>query len=185
MKLGAFVIGVLMPIFVMVASASAHVSQSNNGVSAVLHILPDDNPVAAEQTFMQFSFGNSTNAFLVKDCDCKLTVSDGSRDIMSLELEPIDPGSSKALAIVQFPKGGVYNLVMTGSAGQASAQDFRLNYLVRVAGAGEGRANTAAGLQVMLVSVAGLLILFRIAYSMISANSRYNTVQPAVKRPKK
>lgn len=185
MKRATMFLALLSIVVTTPAPVAAHVSQSNNGVSAVLHILPDDNPVAAEQTYMQFSFGNSDELFRVKDCGCKLVVNDGSRDIQSLELEPIDPGSSKALAIVQFPKGGVYTLVLTGSADQANTQDFRLDYLVRVAGAGEGRADTAAGLQVILVSVASLLILLRIAYSRISGNPRYNTVQPAAKRPQK
>lgn len=156
-------------------TASAHVSESNNGVSAILHILPDDNPVADKSTYMQFSFGDAGSTFQVRHCDCQLVINDGRHDIKQLAMEPLDPNSPTSLVAVRFPQAGIYTAKVSGYNDASHSRTFRLSYVIRVSGAGEGTGNSMAGLQVIMASLASLAVLAAVTAAQIRGNPRYNT----------
>lgn len=96
----------------MTASASAHVliSDDTNKVGAVLHVMPDDDPIAGEASDMYFDVQAKD---LAKDA-VTLTI----LDIQTGEKAKVDVVVEKNLATATytFPTQGVYTLEFTVSA---------------------------------------------------------------------
>jgi hypothetical protein len=157
---------------------AAHVEAGNNGVSAVMHILPEDNPIAQQQTYIQFIFGNSPSAFTTKNCTCVLTVSKAGKQVAQVPVKPIEDSASTSNTIVTFPGPGPYTLDLSGQDGE---QTFAIRYIVRVSPAGESPAS-AAGTDILLFGFAALSALGITAYYNISSGHRYtNSSKRSVK----
>lgn len=151
------------------APVSAHVEASNNGVSAVMHILPDDNPTAGGQTFLQFLFGGSNKDFTVQTCGCELTANDGSITRQAGVGAADAAATDNGIAVITFPQEGVYDLTLTGKAG---ARAFAIPYVVRVGNPGQS-LNISAAINVGFITAASLIILGLIAHYNIREGRRY------------
>jgi hypothetical protein len=154
--------GAAMPVY-------AHVEAGNNGVLAVMHIVPDDSPTAGKPTIINFAFGGTANDFSILTCGCKLQVTQDSKQVASSLVEAADETITNGVTSVTFPDEDVYKLAVTGTAG---ARHFAIPFLVRVNPAG-GSANTAAGTNVLMVGLASLALVAVIAYYYISKGGRY------------
>lgn len=153
-------------------AASAHVQVTDNGVSAVMHILPEDDPSARDPTYIQFTFGGSKAAFDVGSCSCKLSVTQDGKETERNPVESLDATSGIGHVVVTFPKAGVYNLRLTGFTDSSAEQRFALPYVVRVSPEGQ-TSNVAGGTNVILVSLASLAVVGIVAYYNISNGLRY------------
>jgi hypothetical protein len=156
------------------APVSAHVQASNDGVSAVMHILPEDDPTAAEVTYIQFTFGGSSRTFDVAGCACELVVRSGGREVSATPVEPIDATSPAGHVVVTFPREGIYDLDLRGFTDKSAKARFNLKYVVRVSAAG-GAENAAGAVDVILTSLASLAAIGVLAYYNISGGTRYTT----------
>lgn len=162
-----------VPFLLIQPSVSAHVEQTDNGVSAVMHIYPDDNPLANQATAIQFVFGGNQPSFNVQTCGCTLTVNNGTNDVDRVGLQPVGQSKTSAKATITFPSDGVYGLSVSGKTG-ISGQLFKLAYSVRVNPNGQKvSAAAASGINVLLVSAASLVLLGMGAYFMIERGGRY------------
>lgn len=150
------------------APVSAHVQNADNGVSAVMHILPDDSPVAAKLTQIQFTFGGSTEDFSTAACACTLEVRRGSGETTTSQLTPVTGTGTTANTSVTFPREGVYDLTVKSLTGRP----FAITFVVRVDPAG-GARNVAGGIDVVFISVASLAIIAVLAYYTIAGGERY------------
>ncbi len=168
--LSLFVAATVASLSCFVPSAMAHVQATSNGISAVMHILPDDNPVAAKQTLVQFTFGGSTGDLDTAKCDCTLQVRQASETVSTYQLKPLEGSKTVVTSQLSFPKEGVYDLVVAGNA----AKQFSIQFVVRVDAAG-GTANVAGGVDVIFVSVATLVIVAVLGYYAIAGGGRYTT----------
>jgi hypothetical protein len=168
-------------ILALPAAATAHVLKQDNGISAVLHIPPDDNPQAGQSTELDLSFGDDANAFSLTDCHCLVTIeSDSSKIIYRAVPQPALKGATlDSIAHVTFPTVGVYHLTVSGSATHGNFKPFSLDFLVRVAGAVGGTATMTSrkGDEIIIISLGSLAILGLFAYTNMRAGGRYVTEQ--------
>jgi hypothetical protein len=164
--------------------ASAHVLKEDNGISAVLHIPPEDTPEANTATELDLSFGDNANAFSLPDCNCKVTVKNGPQVIYQAVPKPALEGATlDSIVNVNFPVIGVYDVIVDGSAKDGKFQPFHLDYLVRVATSATGgetmKTSKGAGSEVVVIGVGSLAILIMLAYNSISIGGRYVKKKPA------
>ncbi|MEL6381150.1 MAG: hypothetical protein AAFQ89_01490 [Cyanobacteria bacterium J06626_18] len=141
---GILGLGVALP-------AVAHKVEVQDDIGATLHIEPDDIPKAGAPSDLWFALTKVGGVVIpLEDCDCTLTVYDGSDTaIASPSLRPVSaegyadiPGSS-----VTFPEVGAYELVLAGAPlGDVQFSPFELRFDVTVAAqaAGIAPANDAA-----------------------------------------
>lgn len=165
----ALAAGVFIGLFGWSGPVAAHVQTAGGSVSAVMHILPDDSPRAGEDTFVQFAFGGSGNDFDTGSCACELEVRDTKGVSSITPVEPVDGSSTASQARVVFPRAGVYDLTLRGTAGQGR---FAIEYTVRIGPSG-GTDNMPGGLDVILISLASLIGVSVTAYYVISGGARY------------
>ena len=153
------------------APAAAHVQANDSGVSAIMHILPDDRPVAGEPTLIQFSFGGSSRAFSIMTCDCTLTVSKDNQIVSKTVLEPVDASSERGQVSVTFPASGAYVLTLSGSA----ETTFNMPFRVRVSAAAGKAERQHSGIDVILLGVTSVVTIGVLAYYNISSGLRYTS----------
>ena len=155
-------------------AAMAHVLKEDNGISAVLHIPPEDNPVSGHKTELDLSFSDANN-FSLTYCKCKVLVKDSGKLITHSTPVPAVAGATlDAIAYVTFPSSGVYDVIIDGKATSNQFHDFSLDYLVRVTGQNNQTNNYSSGYQVLIVGSGALIILFIIAYQKIKYGGRYH-----------
>jgi hypothetical protein len=116
-------------------AAEAHVLMTDKSIGAVVHISPDDDPIAGEPANFFFDFKDKDNKFDPKSCECIYQIKQGDTVIAQGDLfsAGADPSLENASFSVTFPEVGVYTLTLTGNPqnpGQFS--DFVLTDSIRV-----------------------------------------------------
>ena len=110
-------------------SASAHVLQTDGTIGTVLHIDPNDDPIAQQQASLFFEFKDTTNNFTAKNCDCNVAIVEAGKTIYA---QPLSITSDTASLFYTFPNPDVYQVVITGTPLTKNAfQTFKLTYNVR------------------------------------------------------
>ena len=116
--------------------ASAHILKASGSVGAVLHIAPDDDPVAGQQSDFFLQFKDKKNAFVPENCDCIVSIKQEGREVFSQPLFQNNdvPTLDNARFTFTFPQKAVYNLTIEGKPKEIGAfQPFTLSYDIRVA----------------------------------------------------
>jgi len=112
----------------------AHVLQTDGTIGAVMHIDPNDDPIAGEQASFFFEFKDTTNKFTPENCDCKATISEHGHSIYAQPLFQAIPTPSlySASMFYTLPQPDVYQIILTGTPLSKNAfQPFHLTYTVR------------------------------------------------------
>lgn len=126
------------------AKALAHFVKADNGIGAVLHIDPEDDPIAGEQTTMFLEFKDTAGKFDIANCICKVTITEADAELLGQSFEGAG-GTEKLSAVIPFtfPKKDIYKLKIEGTPKNANDfKAFTLNYDVRVARESERDGNT-------------------------------------------
>jgi hypothetical protein len=162
---------------------AAHELKISNGTSAVLHVLPNDQPVAGDTSEMDFSFGASKSGFELATCDCSVSVTTdaGKTLVKKLPLTPSAPGATLTSVVpYTFTKAGVYDVLVRGKATAGQFKDFSLDYDVTVSSP-EGSVATADITAVAdrkqivgAVIAGGLVVMFIVVLNVVRRSSRYN-----------
>ena len=146
--------------------ASAHQLGSNNGVTVVLHVDPDDDPVSAANTQLVLYYGTTMpkTVFNTRYCDCHVQVFDGTKTIADIPVKTEFGNGTQATANVTFPTAAAYQVVVSGKASANQFPTFRVPFVVRVeAGAATSKARTAVleriSIAVVALIAAGVAIL--------------------------
>lgn len=154
--------------------AAAHVLKQDNGISAVLHIPPEDNPEAAQPTELELAFGDDGGKFSLPNCDCGVVVTRGSQTVQTVALHPVGQSRLNATATVRFPSIGVYHVLIEGSAKDGAFGAFKLDYLERVpVSAAVPPTGNTAGANVLIIGAGSLIALGMFAYDAIGRGGRY------------
>jgi hypothetical protein len=112
------------------APVSAHVLKTDGNIGAVLHILPDDNPITKTETTYELAFSGDKN-FSLKDCNCAVTFVLRGEKVARHTL--VASSSTIANDTFTFDTPGVYDFVVTGvPKNEGSFKAFELRYSVRV-----------------------------------------------------
>ena len=110
-------------------TASAHVLKTNGTIGAVLHIDPNDAPVAASVSTFNFDLTDTSKRFTTADCNCTFTITDSASgtQVENLPLADLSPIQ------YAFATPGVYTVVLAGPPKDATGfQPFSLTYDIRV-----------------------------------------------------
>ena len=120
-----------LPFLLQSKPVNAHVLETDKSIGAVLHIDPDDDPIAGQKSTFYFDFRDTTNKLSLTDCDCLFTVKEGGTQIYSA---PLSVSSTKeGVAGVTFPTRDVYSVQITGKPlNGADFSGFTLSYDIRV-----------------------------------------------------
>ena len=121
----------------------AHNVEVSEDVACTFHITPNHNPKVGKPSLVWFALtrkGGKSVPF--SECDCQLNVysqprNAESKPIMNPELKGIDTEQYQEIpgAEITFPKAGVYDLEIIGSAKDGkSFKPFKFNYSVTVTG---------------------------------------------------
>ena len=164
----------LLPLFVLLLSmvfspfASAHVLKTDGTIGAVLHVKPDDAPVAQTPITYELSFQDSKGNFSLTDCACSIAFATGGKITGTQQLDATTPTLSRNT--YTFPESGMYTFSITGSPkNNASFRPFHLTYSVRVG----GQAGTRGIPLLLWVGMAmGIGLLLLSTYASEYATSR-------------
>jgi hypothetical protein len=127
-----FILGLIF--FVFTKHVYAHILQTDGTIGAVMHIDPNDDPIAGKQASFFFEFKDTTNKFDPKNCDCKMTIVEHNHTIYAQPLFANTSSSTifSASGFYTLPQPDVYQIILTGTPLSNNAfQSFKLTYVVR------------------------------------------------------
>lgn len=170
------VLSIMVLLFGNQGLASAHILRQDQGIAAEMHIPPDDHPVAGQPTELDFSFGDDTQKFSLQNCNCQVSVKQGGKVTQRVQPRPaVKAAPLDAIAVVNFPKIGTYDIVFTGQSKNGSFPAFSLTYPARV----------ATAVKVASKNRGPILLLLGVGAVAILALLVYNYKTPTSKRPKR
>ena len=118
-----------------VTPAFAHLLASDNSIGAVLHVDPNDNPIAGSQASFFFEFKDKENKFKPDNCDCTFSVIENGREIYAQPLfqDNTDASLTNASVSYTFQQKDVYQVKVVGKPiSQNDFQPFTLTWNFRV-----------------------------------------------------
>jgi hypothetical protein len=125
----------ILSIYISATPVEAHVLASDGNIGAVLHVDPDDNPIAGQQSGFFFEFKDKQNKFTPQNCDCTFVVIENGKTIYTQPLfqSNSNPSLSSASVFYTFPQRDVYEVDVIGKPLTPHAfQQFKLVWNWRV-----------------------------------------------------
>lgn len=135
MKCTLIALTLLASLFI-VPTALAHTLERDGSVGAVLHITPNDNPVAGEEAVVGFSVSDTQKRFSARDCRCSLQILKEGKTIATKEL----PSSLETL--YTFPDTGQYTLRLVGTSKSKTFDTFQIDQTIRITSSGTSYASS-------------------------------------------
>lgn len=126
-------------------TAEAHTLKTSGSVGAVVHVSPEDDPIAGEPTDFFFEFKDKDGKFTPENCDCKVIVLKSGQEAYSAPLfqSNTDPSLTNASFSYTFPEKDIYKVKITGNPLTPGAfETFNLEYDIRVARETENKLST-------------------------------------------
>ena len=177
----AVVLAVLVAVSVWSAPVSAHVLQTDNGVSAILHIKPDDNPIAGKAVPINFLFSNDVGGFSLNRYEVQLSLIQDGAVKFTAPVKPLFFGSAtEGETMGTFPRVGVYTVRAAGKPTDATSPAFTLNFTVRVADA-VGGVKKGDGATTILLCAFSVILLVMIATKLIQNGGKYRSQKTSSK----
>lgn len=115
--------------------AQAHLLATDGSIGAVLHVDPNDQPIAGSQASFFFEFKDKENTFDPTHCDCTFSVAEGGKTIFSQPLfqNAPSPSLTNASVFYTFPQKDVYQVKVVGKPTTPNGfQPFTLTWNFRV-----------------------------------------------------
>ena len=113
----------------------AHFLATDKNIGAVLHVDPNDSPIAGEQASFFFELKDKQNKLTPKKCDCTFEIDENGQAIYSQPLFQSNkkPSLSNASVFYTFPKIDVYTIKIIGKPHTSGEfQSFILSWNFRV-----------------------------------------------------
>ncbi len=117
-------------------SVQAHVLKSDGSIGAVLHVSPEDDPIARQLTSFFFELKDKNGQFQPGNCDCKGDILQNGKIIYSAPLfqNNSSPSLDNASFSFTFPEKDIYQVQVSGKPTTTGTfQPFNLVWDVRVA----------------------------------------------------
>lgn len=158
----------------MQPAAQAHVLESDGGISAVLHIPPDDTPRAGQATAVNLAFASNDSTFNISSYRLQASLKRGDETVQTAAMRA-DRGSSRdATTDMSFPQAGAYILQIEGVP-TAAGQSFSLEFSVRAVGSDDSSSGFGqTGFDFWAISLGSLVVLTLLARHQIRLRGRYN-----------
>lgn len=126
----------LVILFAFPTIAMGHTLENESTIGAVLHISPEDDPIAGEISTLFFEITDITDRFQTGLCECTVTIEENGTVISTIPVYPDESAQDQtnATLIYTFPKISVYKVTLSGKPISGDGFDeFSLSYDVRVA----------------------------------------------------
>jgi hypothetical protein len=122
-----FVLSYILMATYYIAPVSAHVLKTDGTIGAVLHLDPEDDPIANYPANFYLDFKDTVSKFNFKDCKCVINITKNGQNVYSQDL--ISPYFTYT-----FPEKNVYILEVIGRPLDGNSfNEFKLDYQIRVA----------------------------------------------------
>jgi hypothetical protein len=120
--------------FVFTLPTQAHSLISQDNIAVVVHINPNDDPVAQEETQIYFSVSDTSKSFQSKYCQCKVLVQENGKTVFekSLPRENMVSDTAEFVAVYTFEKPIVYTVSLEGESINTSFDSFTFSQDIRV-----------------------------------------------------
>jgi hypothetical protein len=131
----------LLFLFITATPAQAHVLITDGTIGAVLHVDPEDDPIAGARSNFFFEFKDKQNKFKSENCDCTFTIKENDNVIFTQPLfqNTNNPSLNNASVSFTFPKRDIYEVSVVGKPHSPGAfQPFTLTYDIRVERTADG-----------------------------------------------
>jgi hypothetical protein len=125
----------LVCLLLVPTQASAHFLATDKNIGAVLHVDPNDEPIAGSQASFFFEFKDKENKFDPQSCDCTFLIKENGNEIYSQPLFQNNdkPSLTNASVFYTFPQRDVYQIQVIGKPNIAGEfQPFTLSWDFRV-----------------------------------------------------
>lgn len=161
------ILSLILVLLIVPQVVSAHVLKTDGVIGAVMHIDPDDDPIAGSIATFYFEIKDTTGKFSPQNCNCRVDIYEGGRIIYSNSLFSANSANSINSPVFQyvFPQRDVYRVDLVGSPQTTGQfQTFNLKYDVRV----DRVVNSTNNSQPSWLSVHLFhLIAFGVAFSLL------------------
>jgi hypothetical protein len=130
-----FLLPILLLLFCIAKPVEAHFLATDKNIGAVLHVDPNDEPIAGSQASFFFEFKDKENKFNPQNCDCTFFISENEKVIFSQALfqNNSSPNLTNASVFYTFPQIDVYEVKVVGKPLTPNAfQPFTLTWNFRV-----------------------------------------------------
>src|SRR5579885_451375 len=112
---GVLIAFLLLPLIlnsIPIAPVYAHVLKSDGSIGAVMHIDPNDDPVANSPATFFFEIKDKTNKFTPQNCDCRVDIYENGKVIYSDSLFVGSSFNNISSPVFQytFPQKDVYQV---------------------------------------------------------------------------
>ena len=174
----------LITLFIVPRTADAHFLATDKKIGAVLHVDPNDEPVAGQQASFFFDFKDQTNKFTSQNCDCTFLINEAGKTIYSQELfqNSNKPNLHIASATFIFPQKDVYQVQVVGKPKVANAfqpftlsWDFRVDQEVDPQVTGQ-QSNTSSKYTrfILIFGITFVLVIGFLIYSKLIRNNKHS-----------
>jgi hypothetical protein len=156
--------------------ADAHTLRNNNGYSAVMHIDPDDDPLANQPAVINYLIDKDSGGFNQNYYNINVVISAGGKQLKHAVVEPQVFGSAgDGVVKYTFPSIKDYTIDLSGVSKTDKNDQFHMSFDVNVTGTLGGVAPVSSNKSylVLLVSGGSLVILAVIATIFIRRGRRY------------
>lgn len=130
------VILLLTALFFPQNQSLAHELKSEGKISALIHINPDDDPIAGQNSEILFLISDKDKKFQAENCNCVASVIENDEVLFT---SPLFKGQTSYRGIFApaipfvFPHKGVYTIILTGDPKNENLfQKFSLTYNIRI-----------------------------------------------------
>lgn len=155
--------------------AQAHSLKNNNGFSAVMHIDPDDDPLANQPTVLNFLIGNQKLHYTQTDYRNSVTISANGKLLKKISVDQSVFGNAgDGIAKYTFPSVNVYTVDLRGVLISDPSVNFHMSFIVRVTGTlGTVAASNGKSTEVIIIGAGSLAVLGIIGFTVIRNGGRY------------
>ncbi len=130
-----FLISLLVLLFLYPADVQAHFLATDGSIGAILHVDPNDDPIANSQATFFFEFKDKDNKFKPENCNCTFEVDQNGKKIYSKPLlqEGNKPSLYNTSISYTFPKRDIYTIRIIGKPlTHATFSPFTLSWDFRI-----------------------------------------------------
>jgi hypothetical protein len=184
-RLAAALLPGLLLALLLPLPAFAHQLATDNQMGVVMHIDPQDDPIAGKPATIFLEFKDKSTAFTLSDCDCKLAVSANNTQLYAENLLQSGTGSNASEASVSytFPQRDAYAITVSGTPLRGvQFQQFSVTFNVRVdRGAGAAAKSRGALLPVAVFGIICAAFVVLLGYAAVRNRSR---PAPPIKKSK-
>ncbi len=144
----------------VIPGAHAHILRVDGNIGVLLHVDPNDAPVAGQPAKFFVGVQDSSGKFSIYTCDCTLTIEKDGKEIASF---PINSNGFYQPIEYSFPASGIYKVTVAGKPTNGAFQPFVTTFEYYVSGS--LNATNVPGYNKMqdylpfIALIAGLLIL--------------------------